>query len=94
MPDRAELERRIDALAEEHSGEEFADAVRLYAETLNGDDRAELEVVLLERARLFDDAVQERYRHRGWLRRMLDKIEEIERRSSPSEQSRGPDRDP
>ena len=92
VPDRAELERRIDALAEEYSGEEFADAVRLYAETLNGDDRAELEVVLLERARLFDDAVQERYRHRGWLRRMLDKIEEIERRSSPSEQSRGTDR--
>ena len=51
-------------------------------------------MVLLERARLFEDAVQERYRHRGWLRRMLDKIEEIERRSSPSEQSRGTDRDP
>ena len=91
---RVELERRVDELAEEYSGEGFADAVRRYAETLDGDERAELEAVLLERARLFDDAVAERYRHRGWLRRMLDRIEEIERRTSPSEKDRGTDRTP
>jgi acetyl-CoA carboxylase carboxyltransferase component len=84
VPSRLELEQRVDELAEQHSGEEFADAVRRYAETLDADGQEELQSVLMERARLLDDAVAERYRHRGWLRRMLDRVEEIERRAGSS----------
>ena len=84
---RQELERRVDELAEEHSGEAFADAVRRFAETLDDGEREALTAVLLERAQLLEDAVGERYRARGWFRRMIDRIEEIERRL-PTEKPR------
>ncbi len=77
---RRELEQRIDELAAEHSGEEFADAVRRYSETLDADEQEELQSLLLERARMLDDAVEERYQSRGWFRRVLARIEELERR--------------
>jgi hypothetical protein len=84
VPSRHELERRVDELAEEYSGEAFADAVRRYSETLRADEQEELRAVLLERARLLDGAVEERFQSRGWIKRMLARIEEIERRvSSP-----------
>ncbi len=77
---RRELERRVDELAQEHSGEAFAEAVRRYSETLDAAEQEELQSVLLDRARLLEGAVDDRYQHRGWLRRVLAQIEELERR--------------
>jgi hypothetical protein len=67
---RAELERQVDELAEAHSGKAFADAVRRFSETLGAEEQEELKAVLLERARLLEDAVEERFEARGWFRRM------------------------
>ena len=36
--DRADLERRVDELAEQHSGQDFADAIKALAADLNGDE--------------------------------------------------------
>ena len=77
---RAELERRVDELAETHSGKDFAQAVRRLSGELDQDEREELKAVLLERARLFEDAIGERFRARGWMQRTLARIEEIEGR--------------
>ena len=86
MPDRTELERRVDELHREHSGKAFAEAVRRYSETLGEDEREELKQVLLGRARLLEDAVEERFRARGWMRRTFNLLEEAGRedRSPPS----------
>jgi hypothetical protein len=73
MTGRAEIARRVDALAEEHSGRDFADAVRRYSETLDEEDQAELKQILLERAADFDQAIMERVDARGWFRRQWDK---------------------
>ena len=83
---RSELERTVDELAEAHGGEAFAEAVRRYSETLGDDEREELKQVLLGRARLLEDAVEERFRARGWMRRTFNLLEEIGRedRSPPS----------
>ena len=67
---RRELERRVDELAEAHSGTAFADAVRRWSETLCPDEQEELKGILLERARLLEDAVEERFEAQGWFRRM------------------------
>jgi hypothetical protein len=69
---RAELERRVDALAEEHQGAAFAAAVRLLADGLGQEARDELGTILLERAGGLEWALTERYRAKGWLRRMTD----------------------
>ncbi len=75
MSARAELERRVDALAEEHSGQEFADAIKALAADLNGDDAELLKRILLDRGANFDQAVMDRIDARGWLRRQWDKAE-------------------
>jgi hypothetical protein len=67
---RRELEQRVDELAEAHSGKAFADAVRRWSETLPADEQEELKGILLERARLLENAVEERFEARGWFRRM------------------------
>jgi hypothetical protein len=73
----------VDELAEAHSGEAFADAVRRYAGSLAEEEREELKAVLLERARLLEDAVEERFKVRGWFARTLERVEDAERRLSP-----------
>jgi hypothetical protein len=67
---REELERQVDDLAELYSGQDFADAVQRYSQDLRPDEQEELRAILLERARLLEDAVQERAEARGWFRRM------------------------
>ncbi len=70
---RQDVARRVDDLAGLHSGRDFAEAIRAYAETLGEEARAELEQVLLARAADFDQAIMERVDARGWLRRQWDK---------------------
>ena len=70
---RDALERRVDELAREHSGRDFADAIRAYSETLDEPARDELKQVLLERAADFDQAIMDRVDARGWFRRQWDK---------------------
>jgi hypothetical protein len=83
VPDRSELERRVDELAETYSGEAFADAVRAFSESLSEHERKELGGLLLERARLLEGAVEERYRAQGWRRRILARLEQLGREDSP-----------
>lgn len=83
MSPRAELERRVDELAEAHEGAAFAEAVRGYSETLPASEREELKTVLLKRARLLESAVGERYEARGWLRRTLARLDGRETRRGP-----------
>ena len=71
--DRADLERRVDELAELHSGEAFADAIKALAADLNGDEAELLKAILLERGANFDQAVMERVDARGWFQRQWDK---------------------
>jgi flagellar biosynthesis regulator FlaF len=73
MSDRAELERRVDELAERHSGQAFADAVRELHSTLGDRERGLLEEILVERAAAAGDAVMRRIDARGWLRRQWDR---------------------
>lgn len=75
MSPRAELERRVDMLAEQHSGTAFADAIKALAADLNGDEAELLRQILLERGANFDQAVMERVDARGWFRRQWDKAE-------------------
>ncbi len=74
MPSRAELELRVEELAGEHSGQEFAAAVRAYSEELDERERELLKAILLQRAHALEDAVSERFEAKGWLRRTLDRI--------------------
>jgi hypothetical protein len=70
---RAEISRRVDQLAAQHSGRAFANAVRAYSEELDEDAREELKEVLVERSGGLDQAVMDRVDARGWLRRQWDK---------------------
>lgn len=81
MTNRADLERRVDLLADEHSGSAFADAIKALAGELNGDDAELLQEILLERAANFDQAVMDRLDARGWFRRRWDR--EWNRGSTP-----------
>ncbi len=83
MPSRRELEQRVDQLAAEHSGQEFADAVAAYAQGLDDEERAELEAILLQRARALEDAVSERFEAKGWLRRTFGGIAGDEAKRRP-----------
>lgn len=73
MTGRAELERRVDELAAQHSGREFAEAVSAYSATLDEAAREELKRLLLERVADFDQAIMDRVDARGWLRRQWDR---------------------
>lgn len=71
--DRADVERRVDELAELHSGAAFADAIKTFNADLNGDEAELLREILLERGASFDQAVMERVDARGWFQRQWDK---------------------
>jgi flagellar biosynthesis regulator FlaF len=70
---RAEIARRVDELALQHSGRDFADAMREYSATLDDEAREELKQVLLDRAAGFDQAIMDRVDARGWIRRQWDR---------------------
>jgi hypothetical protein len=70
---RADLERRVDELAAQHSGRAFADAITALAAELNGDEAEVLKEILLERGANFDKAMMERVDARGWFQRQWDK---------------------
>ena len=73
MTGRAEIARRVDELARQHSGRDFADAIRGYSATLDEHAQGELKQVLLERAADFDQAIMDRVDARGWFRRQWDR---------------------
>jgi len=73
MTSRADLERRVDELARQHSGRAFAEAIRAYSATLDAHAQEELKQVLLERAAGFDQAIMDRLDARGWFRRQWDR---------------------
>jgi hypothetical protein len=75
MTDRPELERRVDVLAEKHSGQAFAAAVAAYADSLEPAEREELGDILLERAGGPEQAIQHQYEERSWFRRALRRID-------------------
>jgi len=70
---RRELEERVDELAAEHSGRDFADAVRRLHDELDPGDRETLQEIVLARATNLDEAVMERVDARGWFRRQWDR---------------------
>ncbi len=78
---RAELEARVDELAVEHEGAAFADEVRRFSEELDDREREELKAILLVKARALEDAVDERFEAKGWFRRTLGRIGDVERGS-------------
>lgn len=67
------IERRVDELAQEHSGQAFADAIRAYSDSLDDASREELKRILVARAASFDQAVMDRVDARGWFRRQWDR---------------------
>jgi hypothetical protein len=71
--DRVDLERRVDELAEQHSGQAFADAIKALAADLNGDEEDLLKEILLERGAKLDKALMDRVDARGWFQRQWDK---------------------
>ena len=73
MTKQAEVARHVDELAREHTGREFAEAIRVYAATLDEQAQEELRQIVLERAANFDQAIMDRVDARGWLRRQWDK---------------------
>lgn len=73
MTSRAELERRVDELAEEHKGRAFADAIKALAAELDTPDGELLKDILVQRAANLDQAVMERVDARGWFRRQWDR---------------------
>ena len=83
MPSRAQIGQRVDELATELSGQEFADAVAVYAEELDEAEREALEAILLQRARALEDAVSDRFEAKGWLRRTFGGISGDEAKRRP-----------
>jgi hypothetical protein len=75
QPSRSELERRVDELAAQHSGEAFATAARAYADSLDPAAREELGAVLLERAGGPEEALRRQWEERSWLQRALRRLE-------------------
>jgi hypothetical protein len=71
---RDELERRVDELSAQHDGAAFADAVRRFSEELDEAEREELKAILLQKARAFEDAMDERFEAKGWIRRQLGRL--------------------
>jgi hypothetical protein len=72
---RAYLEWRVDELAEQHSGRAFADAIKVLAAGLNGDEVELLKQILLERGATADQALMDRVDARGWFQRQWDKAQ-------------------
>jgi hypothetical protein len=76
---RAELERRVDELAANSSGDAFAEAIQGLASGLEPDELEQLREILVVRAANLDQAVMERVDARGWLRRQWDKASSVDR---------------
>ena len=73
-----EIGARVDALAHEHGGDEFVDAVRRLADELGPDGQPILQEILLERAADEEDfqrAVRRRFAEKGWIRRTYARLE-------------------
>jgi hypothetical protein len=82
---RRELEMHVDALKTEHSGKDFANAIKRFADdALDGAERELLREILLERAALearHNEDLDDRIRGGGWMRRQLRRLDEtLERR--------------
>ena len=75
MSSRADLERRVDELAERHSGQAFAAAIKALAAELNGDEMELLKEILLDRGATADQALMDRVDARGWFQRQWDKAQ-------------------
>ena len=83
MTNRAELERRVDELAQELSGRAFAKAIQDYFDELEPESQEELRRILVERAANLDQAVMDRVDARGWFRRQWDRAEPTGKNSPP-----------
>jgi hypothetical protein len=85
VPSRRQIEETVEALREEHDGgRAFADAVEMYAASLDEDEREVLGEVLLQRADeegAFQRGIALRLESRGWFRRQLGKLEPPKRRT-------------
>ena len=92
--DRADLERRVDELAELHSGQAFADAIKALAADLNSDEEELLKQILLERGANFDKAVMDRVDARSWYQRQWDKASAGSRAVRQAATAAGPTRSP
>ena len=73
--DRADLERRVDELAEQNTGQAFADSIKVLAADLNSDEEELLKEILLERGAKLDKALMDRVDARGWFQRQWDKAD-------------------
>lgn len=73
MIGHVELERRVAELADAHSGQAFADAIKAFATELDDDETELLKQILLQRGAHFDQAVMDRVDARGWFHRQWDK---------------------
>ncbi len=73
MTRRPDIESRVDELAREYSGRDFAKAIQAYFEELDPDAQLLLREVIVERAANLDQAVMDRVDARGWFRRQWDK---------------------
>ena len=87
--DRADLEQRVDELAEQHTGPAFADAIKALAAGLNGDENDLLKEILLERGANFDKALMDRVDARGWFQRQWDKAYDATGPRSGGDRGRG-----
>ena len=77
---RDEIGARVDALALTHEGDDFVAAVRKLADELDGEEKAALQQILLERAadeEDFQKAVRQRFAEKGWTRRTLARLERV-----------------
>ena len=72
---RADLERRVDELAAQHTGPAFAESIKALSAELNGDEAELLKEILLERGANFDKAVMDRVDARGWFQRQWEKAQ-------------------
>jgi hypothetical protein len=76
---RVELSARVEELASRHDGDAFVTEIAALAKSLDTDERAMLEEILLARAKREEDvstAVRRRAEEKGWLRRTLGRAEE------------------
>ena len=72
---REQLEARVDELAARHTGAEFAEAVRRFSEEeLDEPEREQLKAILLVKARALEDAMDERFEAKGWIRRTFGRM--------------------
>jgi hypothetical protein len=79
---KQEIGARVDALAHAHEGDAFVAAVAQLAEEVGPEGQPVLQEVLLERAAEEEDlrqAVSRGYAEKGWWRKMLGRLERLQR---------------